>query len=146
MPDVEVSLQWAQRGLEFTGQGRAGQEFRIDGDTRAAASPVETLLIALASCMAADVVDIGGKMRLSIASLDVQATGMRNPEPPRRYLSAHLVFKVGGVPRADEDKLQRALALSEEKYCSVMHTLRRDMEITTELVRVDDSVGVEATG
>jgi uncharacterized OsmC-like protein len=96
--------------------------------------------------MAADIVDIGGRMRLPIASLEVQATGMRNPEPPRRYLSAHLLFTVGGVPAGDAEKLERALALSEEKYCSVMHSLRRDMRITTELVRVDHSAGVESTG
>ncbi|HUF11934.1 MAG TPA: OsmC family protein [Longimicrobiales bacterium] len=143
MADVDVSLRWERRGLEFSAQGSAGREFPIDGNTATATSPVETLLIALASCMAADIVDIGGKMRLSIGSLDVHATGIRNPEPPRRYLSAHLVFTVGGVPAVDAPKLERALALSIEKYCSVMHSLRGDMEITTELVRMDSPAGVE---
>ena len=142
MADVDVSLRWERRGLEFSAQGRAGREFSIDGDTATAVSPVETLLVALASCMAADIVDIGGKMRLSIGSLDVRASGMRNPEPPRRYLSAHLVFTVGGVPEADAQKLERALRLSVETYCSVMHSLRKDLEITTELVRVDSPAGV----
>lgn len=143
-PDVDIGLHWEQRGLEFTAQGRAGQPIRVDGDTRSAVSPVETLLIALASCMAADMVDIGGKMRLAIGSLDVRATGMRNPDPPRSYLSAHLIFTVGGVPAADAQKLERALEMSEEKYCSVMHTLRRDVAVTTELVRLDPAPVPEA--
>ena len=137
MPDVDVSVDWLGRGLEFRAQGGAPVSLTVDGDGKAGPTPVESLLIALASCMAADIVDIGTKMRLPIASLAVHATGMRNPEPPRRYLSAHLRFTVGGVVERDAPKLQRALEMSEEKYCSVMHTLRRDMDVTTELVRMD---------
>lgn len=143
MADVDVSVIWEQRGLEFSARGRSGHEMMLDGDGSAGATPVETLLIALASCMAADIVDIGGRMRLPIASVGVTASGMRNPEPPRRYLSATLVFRVGGVADVDAPKLTRALALSEETYCSVMHSLRPDLAITTELVRVDRAAGEE---
>ena len=143
MPDVDVSVAWTGRGLEFSANGGALVPILVDGDGRTGPSPVESLLIALASCMAADIVDIGGKMRLPIESLTVRATGMRNPEPPRRYLSAVLRFTVGGVADVDAPKLTRALELSEEKYCSVMHTLRRDMEVTTELVRLDEPADVE---
>lgn len=140
MADIDVSVTWKGRGLELSGRGRAGVEMDLDGDTRAGISPVETLLIALTSCMAADVLDIGGKMRLPFEALDVHASGMRNPEPPRRFLSTRLVFHVSGVPQADVDKLQRAIDLSREKYCSVLHTLRSDMTIETELVMAESAV------
>jgi len=145
MPDVEVAVRWEGRGLEFSARGRAGREVLIDGNTQVAISPVETLLIALATCMASDIVDIGVKMRLPITSLDVAATGMRNPEPPRRYLSAKLVFTVGGVEDEDAPKLTRALALSEEKYCSVIHTLRQDLPVELELVRIPTAAAERAS-
>ena len=141
MADIDIDVRWEGRGLEFTARGRAGREMLIDGDTQAAVSPVETLLIALATCMAADIMDIGGKMRLPIESLEVKASGMRNPEPPRRFLSVRLVFSVAGVSDEDAPKLQRALDLSEEKYCSVIHTLRQDLEVELELVRMGQTAG-----
>lgn len=135
MADIDVDVRWAGTGLEFVARGRAGHEVLIDGDTRSSVSPVETLAIALATCMAADIVDIVGKMRLTIGALDVKASGMRNPEPPRRYLSMKVVFAVGGVSDEDAPKLERALDLSREKYCSVLHTLRPDLDVEFELVR-----------
>lgn len=143
MADVDVSVAWQGRGLEFAARGGAPLALTLDGDGRAGPSPVETLLIALAGCMAADILDIGGKMRLSIESLSVRASATRNPDPPRRYLSASLEFEVGGVEDPDAPKLMRALELSEEKYCSVLHTLRRDVEVTTKLVRVNGSARLE---
>ena len=136
MADVDLDVRWTGRGLEFIARGKAGRDVLIDGNTQESISPVETLLVALATCMGSDIMDIGVKMRLPITSLEVKASGMRNPEPPRRYLSARLVFIVGGVSDEDAPKLDRAIALSKEKYCSVIHTLRQDMPVELELVRV----------
>ncbi|HEX6587645.1 MAG TPA: OsmC family protein [Longimicrobiales bacterium] len=135
MADIDVAARWTGTGLDFVASGRAGRELLIDGDTQAAVSPVETLAIALATCMAADIIDITGKMRLQVGSLDVKASGMRNPEPPRRYLSLRVEFAVGGVSDEDAPKLERALELSREKYCSVLHTLRQDVDVEFALVR-----------
>lgn len=143
MADVDLEVRWEGRGLEFIARGRAGREVLIDGNAQASISPVETLLVALATCMASDIMDIGTKMRLPITSLDVKASGMRNPEPPRRYLSMKLTFLVGGVSDADAPKLDRAMALSEETYCSVIHTLRKDVPVELELVRVGASAEAE---
>ena len=143
MADVELAVRWTGRGLEFIARGRAGVEVLIDGNTQTSISPVETLLVALATCMASDIMDIGVKSRLPITSLDVAATGMRNPEPPRRYLSMRLEFHVAGVDDAHAPKLDRALALSAEKYCSVIHTLRKDVPVELVLVRVEANAGGE---
>lgn len=72
MADIDVDVRWEGRGLEFVARGRAGHEVRIDGNTQSSISPVETLAIALATCMAADLVDIVGKMRVPLGSLDVR--------------------------------------------------------------------------
>lgn len=135
MADIDVVASWTGNGLEFLARGRAGREVLIDGDTKSSVSPVESLAIALATCMAADVVDIATKMRLPIGSLEVKVSGMRNPEPPRRYLSLKVDFTVGGVSDADAPKLDRALELSREKYCSVLHTLRQDLDVEFALSR-----------
>ena len=143
MADVDIDVRWTGRGLEFIARGKAGREVLIDGNTQESISPVETLLVSLATCMGSDIMDIGVKSRLPITSLEVKASGMRNPEPPRRYLSARLVFIVGGVSDEDAPKLDRALALSEEKYCSVIHTLRRDLPVELELVRLPSTATAE---
>ena len=135
MADIDIALWWEGRGLELRARGRSGHEVIIDGDTKTGTSPVEALLVSLTACMAADIVDILVKGRVPVTSMEVAASGMRNPEPPRRFLSIRMVFTVGGISDENEPKLERALALSREKYCSVMHTLRPDLEIATELVR-----------
>lgn len=124
-----MEARWDQ-GLEFEAVGRAGVPVRVDGNTAAAVSPVETLGVGLATCMAADVVDILTKMRVPLSGLTVVLEADRAPDPPRRYTAVHLLFQVTGVADADRSKLDRAVALSKDTYCSVLHTLRPDLELT----------------
>ena len=104
----------------------------IDGDNTTAPGPMLQLLLAAASCSAADVVDILGKMREKLVSLDVEAWGDRRDEPPRRYTALRLRFRVRGEALA-EAKVRRAIDLSLEKYCSVMHSLAPDIPVSYEL-------------
>ncbi len=85
--------------------------------------------------MGADIVDILGKMRVPLEALELRLEGDRAAEPPRRFLSIRILGEARGVSEEDEPKLRRAVALSEEKYCSVLHTLRPDCEISTEIRR-----------
>lgn len=133
MADRTVALQWTGRGLEFTGGAPTGPQLALDGNSRTAPSPVQTLLLALAACTGSDIVDIVEKMRVSISSLDVTVEGDRNADPPRRFHRIHVIYRAGGVAEADYDKVRRALSLSEEKYCSVLHTLRTDLSYSSAL-------------
>lgn len=90
------------------------------------------LLLAAASCSAADVVDILGKMREPLDGLSVEAWGDRRDEPPRRYTALRFLFKVRGSGLT-EAKVRRAIDLSLEKYCSVMHSLAPDIVVSYEL-------------
>lgn len=132
MPDVTVTLRWTGAGLVFEGGAEGPPSLRIDGDGGVAPSPVQTLLIALCGCTAADVVEILGKMRVPLQGLEVRVEGDRRADPPRRFTRLRIVYAARGVAAADQDKLRRAVALSHEKYCSVLHTLRPDLEIGTE--------------
>lgn len=123
---MEIELEWRREGTRFVGE-RDGVRTAIDGSGRAGASPVALLLEALAGCSAADVVEILHKGRQDLRGLWVRARADRRPEPPRYLTRVELVFRIAGdVAR---EKAERAVALSLEKYCSVSHTLRRDLEL-----------------
>jgi putative redox protein len=128
LSDVTVQVVW-EGGLRFEGRGRAGVPVLLDGDTARGPSPTETLLMGLAACMGADVVDILKKMRVPLESLSVRAEGDRRPEPPRWYTAIRLTYETRGIPGEDADKLQRAVDLSRDKYCSVLHTLRPEVDV-----------------
>ena len=126
-PPVTVELEW-QGGLRF--RGRAGdRELRLDGDSVSAVSPVEALVLALGGCMASDLVHILVKGRVDVKGVVARLTGERAPEDPRRLVRVDLRFAVRGLVPAD--KVERAIALSREKYCSVWHSLRPDIAFTT---------------
>jgi putative redox protein len=120
-------MEW-EGDLRF--RGRAGERaLELDGDSRAAVSPVEALALSLAGCMASDVVHILVKGRAELKGLTARLVAERAPEEPRRLVSVDLRFSVrGDVPAS---KVERAIALSREKYCSVWHSLRRDIAFTT---------------
>lgn len=89
----------------------------------------DLLVIALASCSAYDVVDILQKQREPLASLTITADAEQAPEPPWQFTRIHLHYRAtgGGL---DTKKLERAIKLSEEKYCSVAATIRGVTKIT----------------
>jgi len=92
-------------------------------------SPVVVLLYSAAACTAIDVVLILQKMRLSLETFSVEIAGTRREQEPRRYVALHLVYRLRGAG-LDQIKVRRAIDLSLEKYCSVIHSLAGDMAIT----------------
>jgi putative redox protein len=130
MSAVEVRLRWSGAGQRYEGGRIGGPSIVIDSDGVAGPSPTTSLLLALAGCMAVDVIDITAKMRLPVAGLEVEVTGERRAEPPRRFTAIRLRYVVTGVARADEEKVWRAVGLSREKYCSVWHTLKDDIDLS----------------
>jgi putative redox protein len=101
----------------------------VDGDSDAGASPVQMLVIGLAACMSIDVVDIIRKGRHPLTGFHSSIVAQRAPEPPTRVVSAQLRFQIrGDVPAG---AVERAIALSRDKYCSVWHSLRQDIQLTT---------------
>jgi putative redox protein len=101
----------------------------LDSESTAGPSPPEALAMALAGCMAIDLADIVVKGRHPLTSLEARIAGTRREEPPRHFVSFTLHFLVGGnVP---PHVIQRAIDLSREKYCSVWHSLRQDIQLET---------------
>jgi putative redox protein len=127
-PPVLAALEWrgGNRFLARTGD----VELTLDSPpAQGAPTPVQALVIALAGCMAMDVAVVMNRSRLPLRALRVEAVGLRAQADPKRLLKLELRFFVTGeIP---PDRIERALALSREKYCSVWHSLREDVELTT---------------
>lgn len=123
-----VALIWHE-GLRFSGGAPDGPSTTIDGDNAAAPGPMLTLLLAAASCTGSDVVVILEKMRVQLRELRIDVTGVRREENPRRYTAMHFDYHLGGEG-LDHAKATRAIDLSLEKYCSVIHSLAPDIAIT----------------
>ena len=100
------------------------------GDRHAAPTPVELLLVSVAGCTMADVVSILHKKRQDVTDYNVQITGTRADDHPRKFTSFHvhhIVHGRGVSAKAVED----AIELSDTKYCSVAATVRPTAVITT---------------
>lgn len=119
---LQARLDWHEE-RRFTARF-AGREVAVDGDNAAGVSPMGQLLIALGGCMGIDIVDILGKMRTPPESFAVELHGDRAEEPPRRFVRLVMTLRIGGdVPLAN---VERAVALSRDRYCSVWKTLDPD--------------------
>lgn len=129
MASKSVTLAWTGEGERFEGGKPGGVAVTIDGDGVAGPSPMDALLLSLAGCMGIDVLMILEKSRVPIEALEVSVEGDRRDEPPRRYTALRLEYRVRGPREQDQAKLDRAVALSKDKYCSVLHTLRPDVDL-----------------
>jgi putative redox protein len=122
-----VELTW-QGGLRFEAKV-GGQTMVVDSQRQTGLSPTQALAVSLAGCMAVDVVDILQKGRFELAGVEARLESERRPEPPRYVTRVTLHFVVrGDVP---PDRVERALELSRERYCSVWHSLRSDIDFRT---------------
>lgn len=116
----------------FTVTTPSGHILTIDTDRarNSAPSPMELLLLALGSCTAVDVVSILRKKREQLTDYRVEVRGLRRDEHPRSYQRMEVHHIVTGR-NVSERSVARAIALSEEKYCSVAATLRPTVEIVS---------------
>lgn len=97
--------------------------------------PSDLLLLAIGSCSMYDVVEILQKQRQPLIALDVTCTGERTTEPVYRFTHIHLHYRAAGD--VDPTKLERAIQLSAEKYCSVTNSLNVEVTRDFEIVPAD---------
>lgn len=104
-----------------------------DGSQRRGPSPVEALLSSAAACSGMDVISILEKMRQKVTGYRIEIDGVRTPEGewPRPFESIVMRHILEGE-NLDEGAVQRAVELSDSKYCSVVATLRRAPTISSE--------------
>jgi putative redox protein len=137
-PNVrQVRLRWTGEGLVFRGGPDGGPVATLDSDAKEGLSSTHYLLFALAGCMAVDVKMILEKSRVPLESLEVEAVGQRAESPPRKFTRIELTYVVKGPLEEHERRLQHAIDLSRDKYCSVMHSLDPAIDIDIRVRRVE---------
>lgn len=90
--------------------------------------PAELLLMSAASCSGYDVVEILEKQRQPLRDMEIICSGTQMKDPPYSFTEIHLHYIVYGD--LDREKVARAIQLSQEKYCSVIATLRPSIPVT----------------
>jgi putative redox protein len=131
-PPTVVDLIWTGR-LEFAAS-LSKSALIVDSAGVTGPSPVEALGTALASCMSVDLAHILTRGRHEFRALRARLVADRAPDDPHRFIHVALTFIIeGDVPR---DAVERAIQLSRDKYCSVWHSMRQDIDlrVTFELV------------
>lgn len=106
---------------KFDAATASGHTVRLEGGAKETGpSPMEMLLAALGGCSTVTIVEFLNKMRQPFTSLEVELSAERAEEPPRVYTKIHAHYRVGG--EVDADRVERAISLTESKYCSA-HTM-----------------------
>jgi putative redox protein len=123
-----------QNGLAFEGTAGSGFSVRLDTSPDEGGgsgfSPMELVLVGLASCTAMDVISILKKKRQDVTGFEVRAHGLRADDHPKVFTDITLEYVVRGH-NIDPKAVERSIELSETKYCSVMGTLKKAANIST---------------
>ncbi len=98
--------------------------------------PKPLTLVSLAGCTGMDVISILGKMRVKPDFFDVEVEGELTEEHPKYFhtITIKYIFKGKNLPM---DKLEKAVSLSQDRYCGVSEMLRKSSKLTHEIVILD---------
>jgi putative redox protein len=132
----EISISWKD-GMAFEAEVN-GHKLMLDageqhGGRNLGPRPKPLMLVALAGCTAMDVVSILAKMRVELDNFDVSVEGEQSEEQPVHYTSMHIVYEFWGKD-LPKDKLEKAISLSQERYCGVSAVYSKVMPVTYSIV------------
>jgi putative redox protein len=138
---MKSTITW-MKDRTFIGQTESGHSIVIgtahDGGPKPGPSAMELVLMGAGSCSAWDVVEILQKGRERVEDVIVELDADRAPEPPKVFTRIHLHFVVKGRGLSTA-KVERAIALSVEKYCSAVAMLQKTATVTHDFEVVDTS-------
>ena len=123
----EASIRWAGK-MTFIGKAGSNHLVPMDsgpefGGDSSATKPTELLLLSLGGCTGMDVVSILKKMRQDVTAVELNIAAVRSEEHPEPYTKIDIEYVVTGR-NLDEERVNHAVELSQEKYCSVTAMLR----------------------
>ena len=125
----EHSVKWTG-DLTFVGSTGGGHSVVMDSDKKTGIAPMEMLLLGTAGCAAIDLIMILKKGRQKVVDANVEIGGTRREEMPRYFTAVQMHFVVKGV-EIEPKKVERAIELAMEKYCSASGQLKALAEFTT---------------
>lgn len=122
------------KGMQFIGVGDSHHGVVLDsdfeGDIPAGSKPMELLLIALGGCTGMDVISILKKKRQEVSYFALDIRGYRRDEHPRIFEKIEIKYILKG-DNLSEQAIERAIELSQEKYCSITAMLKATTKIET---------------
>ncbi len=122
-------------GIDSTRHGIVISSADVENGT--GVKPSDLLLLALGSCSAVDVVEILRKKRQAPTGLRVLLEAEQDPEPPWAFRRIRVTYEVRG-PGLSQRAVEQAIALAEEKYCSVRATLAGKVALEREIQVVEE--------
>lgn len=123
-----VKLEYSDK---FIFESETGRKLVVDENTP---KPMELLLIALIGCTGVDVVEILNKMKVQYEKFEIIADGKRSENYPKRYEYIKLIYKFYGKNlNKEKEKIERAVSLSQNKYCSVKASLNANIDYSIEI-------------
>ncbi len=130
---MKIEINRLNDGFQLEGVNDEGNTVRLDaspdiGGTGTGMRPMQLLLTALGACGTIDIISILKKQRQPLDDIKITVTGERPNTSPAPFTAAHIHFKLFG--KLDPDKVQKAVSLSVEKYCSVAETIKATTKIT----------------
>ena len=102
------------------------------GGHNAGSGPKKLMLVALSGCTGMDVVSILKKMRVEIEGCSIEVQGDVAEEHPKRYTKMHVIYTFTGK-NLPQDKILKAVSMSEETYCGVEALYKLAIEVTSEI-------------
>ncbi|GAA0354994.1 OsmC family protein [Alkalibacterium iburiense] len=126
---MKTTTTW-EGNKTFIMKNEIGKELRMDAPTSkggdgSGVSPMESVLGGLAGCMGIDINMVLRPYLDKLQKLEFETVGLRNEEPPMYFKAIETTIHVeGDIPAS---RVWRAVSLSEEKYCSVAHSLNADL-------------------
>ena len=135
MTTQSIDINWASN-MAFKANIN-GHELMLDleetaGGTNLGPKPKPLLLVALGGCTAMDVISILKKMRIEPEYFNVKVEGEVTEEHPKHFTKIKVIYEFRGKDLPLE-KLQKAIDLSQDRYCGVSETLRKSVEIISEI-------------
>ena len=123
------------KGISFAGKTDSNHWVTIDGPkefdgSEAAARPKELLLLALGTCTGSDVVTILNKKKMKFTDFELHLDAEEAKDHPKVFTKIHIEFLFRGKD-LNSNHIERAIELSQNKYCPITHMLKSSVEINT---------------
>jgi len=127
---MKVNVEW-KGNMAFEGKGDSGHTVLLDAGPQVGGQdqgprPMETLLFALGGCTGMDVISILKKMRQDVEKFNMEISGDRAEEHPKRYTKVNVHYALQGTD-LNVDKIRKAIQLTQDTYCSVAKSLSAEV-------------------
>jgi putative redox protein len=131
---IEAKVKWSG-GIRFEGISQFGLPIATDGSVEAGGTengykPTEMVLFGVAGCTGIDIVRILNKMRQEITGVEIEVKAFHPDEYPKPFSRIEIKYIFTGR-NLEKDKIEKAINLSDEKYCMVSQTLKGMAKIIT---------------